>query len=99
MAIGGYSGKRVEIVQPTEPFEGDSANAPRCALGRYRMWLPTALRISDRVVAQGGGSRWQANILDVDETRLVIAVTDFPGTTPEDRAELDAIVDSIEIEP
>jgi len=49
--------------------------------------------------AQGPDNRWQVHILDVHGIRLVVAATDFPGTTAADRAELDAIVDSIVIEP
>ena len=51
------------------------------------------------IYAQGPANRWQTNILDVDGTRLVIVVQDFPGTSAADRAVLDAIVDSMVIEP
>ena len=54
---------------------------------------------SEGVYVQGPANRWQTNILDVDGTRLVVVVQDFPGTLPEDRAELDAIVDSLVITP
>jgi hypothetical protein len=40
----------------------------------------------------------RGTFLNVDGTRLVIT-GDFPGTSPADRAEMDAIVDSIVIEP
>ncbi len=94
VTIGGHSGKRVDIVMPTEPFAGQDALAPGCDEERFRVWND-----GGGVYAQGPANRWQTNILDVDGTRLVIVVQDFPGTTPEDRAELDAIVDSFVIEP
>jgi hypothetical protein len=99
VTIGGYSGKRVDMVMPREPFPSGSGIAVRCPYGLYRFWALAAREIRPSFYAMGPDNRWQANILDVEGTRLVIAVTDFPGTTPEDRAELDAIVDSIEITP
>jgi hypothetical protein len=85
VVVGGYAGQRVDIVSPTEPFTG-------CDEGVWRFW-------DGEIYAQGPANRWQTNILDVDGTRLVIVVQDFPGTSVADRAELDAIVDSMVIEP
>jgi hypothetical protein len=48
---------------------------------------------------QGPANRWQANILDVDGTRFVVVAQDYPETSASDRAELDAILDSLVIEP
>jgi hypothetical protein len=98
VTIGGYSGKRVDVVIPTEPFDAETAFAPGCNEGRYRLWSTTA-HGPGPVYAQGAANRWQTNILDVDGTRLVIVATDFPGTLPEDRAEMNAVVDSLAIEP
>jgi hypothetical protein len=87
--IGGYAGQRVDIVSPTKPFNADN-DAPGCDQGRWRFW-------DGEIYAQGPANRWQTNILDVDGTRLVIVVQDFPGTTAADRAVLDAIVHSMVI--
>lgn len=92
VVVGGYAGQRVDIVSPTEPFTGQDDGAPGCDQGRWRFW-------DGEIYAQGPANRWQTNILDVDGTRLVIVVQDFPGTSAADRAELDAIVDSMVIEP
>lgn len=97
VTIGGYSGTRVDIAAPTEPFAGQTSDAPECDEGNYRLWSTTA---GDQgVYVQGPADRWQTNILDVDGTRLVIVTRSFPGTSSSDRAEMDAIVDSIVIEP
>jgi hypothetical protein len=93
VTIGGHSGKRVDIVMPAERFATQDPAAPGCDDGVFRPWG------EGTVYAQGPANRWQTNILDVDGTRLVIVVQDFPGTSPEDRAELDAIVDSLVINP
>ena len=47
--------------------------------------------------AQGPNQHHQLWILDVDGTRLVIGATYFPDTSPQDRADLDEILASIQI--
>ena len=49
--------------------------------------------------AQGPGHQWHLWILDVDGLRFVVQSTDYAGTSKEHRAELQAMVDSITIEP
>ena len=92
--VGGYAGKRVDIVSPTESFAevNGATTAVGCDEGVWRFW-------DGEIYAQGPANRWQTNILDVDGTRLVIVVQDFPDTTAADRAELKAVVDSMVIEP
>jgi hypothetical protein len=51
------------------------------------------------IYAQGPSHRWHLWILDVDGIRVVVQTADFAGTSAGDRAELQAIVDSIQIEP
>jgi hypothetical protein len=51
------------------------------------------------IYAQGPGHQWHLWILDVDGLRFVVQSTDYAGTSKEDRDELQAIVDSIQIEP
>jgi hypothetical protein len=98
VTIGGYSGKRVDIVHPTEPFAGPASLAPACDDGHFRLWS-TSAHGPHPLYAQGPENRWQTNILDVDGTRLVIVTADFPGTEAADRAEMDAIIGSVAIEP
>ena len=98
VTIGGYSGTRVDIVAATEPFAGQTDDAPDCDEENYRFWS-TARDGEHGIYVQGPADRWQTNILDVDGTRLVIVIRDFPGTSAADRDEMDAIIDSIVIEP
>jgi hypothetical protein len=49
--------------------------------------------------AQGPHHRWHIWSLDVDGVRVVIQSGDFPGTLPQDLAEMHAIIDSIQIQP
>ena len=94
VTVGGYAGQRVDIVSPTELFAevNGATTAVGCDEGHWRFW-------DGEIYAQGPANRWQTNIVDVDGTRLVIVVQDFPDTSAADRAELDAIVDSMVIEP
>jgi hypothetical protein len=55
--------------------------------------------IEGTIYAQGPGHRWHMWILDVEGIRVVIETTDYVGTSAEHQAELQAIVDSIRIEP
>jgi hypothetical protein len=58
----------------------------------YYPWAPA-------FYAQGPNHRWHVWSLDVDGVRVVIQSGDFPGTWPEDLAEMHAIIESIQIEP
>jgi hypothetical protein len=51
------------------------------------------------VYAQGPSHRWHLWILDVEGFRVVIQSMDYASTTPQHRDELQAIVDSITIDP
>ena len=58
----------------------------------YRPWEPG-------LYAQGPLNRWRLWVVDVDGTRMTIMGWDFPGTPESDRAELEAIVNSIRFVP
>jgi hypothetical protein len=47
------------------------------------------------IYVQGPGNRWDTRVLDVDGTRVIIAVIDYAGTPAVDHASAEAIVDSI----
>jgi hypothetical protein len=81
VTLGGYSGKYLELQVP--------ADISGCV--RYR---PIG---GDTVYAQGPAMRYRFWALDVDGIRIVITGYDFPGTSAQHRAELQAMVDSIQI--
>ena len=58
----------------------------------YFVWEPG-------IYAQGPNALWRIWVLDVDGVRVVVRADSFPGTTPQVQAQLQAIVDSIQIEP
>lgn len=49
------------------------------------------------IYAQGPSHLWRLWILDVDGVRVVVQAGEFPGTSEQHRAELQAIVDSLRI--
>jgi hypothetical protein len=57
----------------------------------YRPWEPG-------LYAQGPSQRWHLWILDVGGQRVVVQSTDYVGTSAQRRAELQAIVNSIEFQ-
>lgn len=84
VSLGGYPGQRVDLQLPSDVVSCDS--------GEFYPW-------SGSIYAQGPDNLWRVWILDVEGDRIVVITTEFPGTSPADRAEQQAIVDSIEIEP
>ena len=66
------------------------ADITECAAYRaWEFWL----------FAQGPGHRWHLWILDVDGVRVVVESMDYESTPAEVQSELQAIVESIQIEP
>ncbi len=87
--LGGYSGKYFELQAPADISMCDSEPG---GPPQYRPWEPG-------IYAQGPSHRWHQWVLDVDGVRVVVQSFDYPGTSADRRAELQAIVDSIKIEP
>ena len=65
------------------------ADISKCDVYRPWEWL----------YAQGPGHQWHVLVLDVDGIRVVVLSSDYEGTSEQRRTELQAIVDSIQIEP
>ncbi len=83
ITLAGYHGKYVDLQIP--------ADISKCPTS-YWPWEPG-------IYAQGPGSRWHLWILDVNDIRVVAQTQDYEGTLPQRKAELKAMVDSIQITP
>ena len=83
VTLGGYGGKRVDLQLPSD--------VGSCNNGEFYPWVGS-------VYAQGPDNRWDVWILDVEGERIVVLGTYYPGTSAEDLAEQQAIIDSIVIE-
>jgi basic membrane lipoprotein Med (substrate-binding protein (PBP1-ABC) superfamily) len=91
VTVDGYEGKQFELTIP----DFDEAD---CRLGRFGLWQ------EDGPGSGSGPNRWvlpntrvQLWVLDVDGTRLVISTMYYPDTTAQDRAEINEIIDSVQI--
>ena len=82
VTLAGYSGTYVDLQLPSE-LAGCTTS--------YYPWEPG-------LYSQGPAHRWHLWILDVDGVRVVVQTSDYSGTSPQDRAELQTIVDSIRFE-
>ena len=91
VTIDRYLGKSLEL---TIPADLDFAT---CSGGFFVSWVGATA--DETMGFAGPGSHDRVLILDVDGVRLVLDAIDFPGARAGDRAELQAIVDSIQIEP
>ena len=86
VTLAGYAGKRVDLALPSD--FGTSS----CGHEDFVLWPGSPY-------AQGPGNLWHLWILDVDGMRVVIQSMDYAETPADQQAELQAIVDSIRIEP
>jgi hypothetical protein len=84
VTLAGYAGKYIDLQLPADVSE--------CTGLTFWPWDPG-------VYAQGNSNRWHLWILDVDGIRLVIQSMDWPTTSPQRQAEIQSIVDSIQITP
>jgi hypothetical protein len=88
VTLSGYQGKQLTLTAPAS-FAG-------CTLtpdGNFRVWELPLGATNDLTP----GERDRVWILDVGGTRLVIDAPETPGQTPAERAEVQGIVDSIQI--
>jgi len=89
ITVDGFRGKEFEVTTPTWPS---------CWGSDHPGWWETVH--SGSAIGEAPGERIQLRILDVDGTRVVIAGSYLPGTTsPQNLAEINAIIDSVRIEP
>ncbi len=90
VTLGGYSGKQVTLTAP--------ASFAACTLtkdGAFRVWELPLGATNDMIT----GERDRVWILDVDGTRLVIDAPEDVGQSGQAKAEVQAILDSIQIAP
>ena len=90
VTLGGFSGKYLELRAPANTTTDELGPDPS-GCNYYFVWEPG-------VYAQGPNALWRIWVLDVNGVRVVVRADSFPGTTPRVQAQLQAIVDSIQIE-
>jgi hypothetical protein len=85
VAVDGYTGLRMDLQLPSD------IDFATCDEGQFWVW-------DAGPYAQGPGNQWHLWILDVEGVRVVVLAEDFTTTPEEDRAEMQEIIDSIEID-
>ncbi len=90
VTLDGFVGKQMVL---TVPADVDFAD---CVTEHYMAWRDTGG--GDRSY-QGPGQIQESWIVDVEGERLLIEASYFPEISPENRAELQQVIDSIQIEP
>jgi hypothetical protein len=91
VTLGGYSGQYLELRAPANTTTDELGPDPS-GCNYYFVWEPG-------IYAQGPNALWRIWVLDVNGVRVVIRSDSFPGTTSQVQAQLQAIVNSIQIEP
>ncbi len=91
VTLAGYSGKYLELRAPANTTTDELGPEPG-GCNYYFVWEPG-------IYAQGPNALWRIWVLDVDGVRMVVRSDSFPGTTEQVQAQLQTIVDSIQIEP
>lgn len=90
VTLGGHSGKYLELRAPANTTTDELGPDPS-GCNYYFVWEPG-------IYAQGPNQTWHIWVLDVNGVRVVVRSDTFPGTTAAVKAQLSAIVASIQIE-
>ena len=90
VTLDGFVGKQMVLTVPADVDFADCINL------RYMAWRDTTGGVR---LYQGPGQIQESWIVDVEGERLLIEASYFPEITPENRAELQQVIESIQIEP
>lgn len=103
VTMAGYRGKHLELTVPDLPISDgrsfDERQYTQCIDGELHSYIGTNLGGTAFFGYTGPGYTEEFWILDVDGTRLMITAGSSPTAPAKDMAEMDAILDSIRIEP
>ena len=99
IVVDGYAGKRVDYTVPDYPtvVNRHAARTRPTAPAQFALWTERYGGLGPNFWAQVPGQQNRQWIIDVDGTRLVINEWSDPGTTPEQLADMDELLASIQI--
>jgi hypothetical protein len=93
VTVGGFPGKRITLTVPAD------TDVTTCEAGVVRVWPDPGPDESGGLCCSAAGSTDVVTSVDVAGQRLVVIARHEAGSSSADQAELQAIVDSIAIEP
>jgi hypothetical protein len=93
VTVGGYPAKRVALTLPAE------ADIAGCSGPKFRLWPDTGGSESGGLLAGLPGSIDVTYVVDGPDKPFVVVARQQPNSSAADRAELQAIVDSVVIDP
>jgi hypothetical protein len=96
--IGGYPAKRIELTVPAD------LETSTCTEGNLRYWPGAGAEgagpdMSSGLCCNPPGNIDDDYVVDIAGRRTVVVARSYPGSTEADKAELQSVVDSIQIEP
>lgn len=91
--VGGFPAKRIELTVAA------TLATPTCTLGNLRYWPDPGPDFSGGLCCNPTGNIDVIYAVDVAGQRMVIIARHYPGSSSQNLAELQGIVDSIQIEP
>jgi hypothetical protein len=93
VTLGGFAAKRIELTVPAD------LDLSTCTNGNLRYWPDPGPNLSGGPCCNAAGNTDVVYVVDVAGNRLVVVARHYPGSSAQNRAELQAILDSIQIEP
>jgi hypothetical protein len=91
--IGGYPAKRIELTVPAD------LDVSTCTNGHLRYWPGPGPDLSSGLCCNPAGNIDTVYVVDIAGRRLAVVARYYPGSSEADKAELQSVVDSIQIEP
>jgi hypothetical protein len=91
--IGGYPAKRIELTVAAD------LNVSTCTDGNLRYWPGPGPDLSSGLCCDPAGNIDDVYAVDIAGRRLVVVARFYPGTSVGDRAELQSVIDSIQVDP
>lgn len=91
--ISGYPAKRIELTVAAD------LDVSTCTDGNLRYWPGPGPDLSSGLCCNPPGNIDDVYVVDIAGRRLVVVARHYPGSSEADKAELQSVVDSIQIEP
>ncbi len=93
VTIGGFPAKRLELSLPA------GLDMSTCTFGAIKNWPDTGPDESGGLCCGGPGFVDVVYVININGKPLAVVARHLPGSSPQDLAELQSIVDSIQIDP